>query len=249
MKILLTNDDGIHSEGLIGLYRVLSQKHECTVIAPERENSAIGHAITLMHPLRVRRMRIKGMSGYAVSGTPADCVKIGLKSLLMKKPDIVVSGINIGLNVGANLIYSGTVSAAVEAGISGISAISVSQKLSKDMDFNLSGSIVENFINTLKKVLLSSKKILININIPSGEIKGIKLTHQANSVSRESIEKRIDPRGIAYYWIKGRLVSSDRDKYSDETTVSKGYISITPLHFDMTNYEVMKKLEKLIRDV
>lgn len=245
MRILLTNDDGIHSEGLIGLYKVLSQRHECTVIAPERENSAIGHAITLMHPLRVRRIRIKSMSGYAVSGTPADCVKIGLKSLLKKKPDIVVSGINIGLNVGANLIYSGTVSAAVEAGISGISAISVSQKLSKGMDFNLSGAIVDNFIDVLKRALLS-RKVLININIPAGKIRGVRLTHQARSVSKESIEKRIDPRGIAYYWLKGGLVSSDRDKHSDETAVSKGYISVTPLHFDMTDYSLTKKLRSLI---
>ncbi len=251
MKILLTNDDGIHSEALIGLYKVLSQAHECTVIAPERENSAIGHAITLMHPLRVRRMKIKGMSGYAVSGTPADCVKIGLKALVKKKPDIVVSGVNIGLNVGANLIYSGTVSAAVEASISGISAISISQKLSKNMDLNIGGRIMNQLLINLKKVLLS-QKILININIPAGKIRGVKLTHQASSVSKESTEKRIDPRGIAYYWLKGGLVSSDKDKHSDETAVSKGYISVTPLHFDMTDYGVMKKLkniDKLIRDV
>jgi 5'-nucleotidase len=226
-------------------------EHDCVVIAPERENSAIGHAITLSRPLRVRKINAKNFKGYAVSGTPADCVKIGLMALLRKKPDIVISGINVGLNVGANLIYSGTVSAAVEASIAGISAISVSQKLQKNMDFETSGNIINGLLESLKKVL-RSQKILLNVNVPSREIKGLKITHQARSVSRESIEKRIDPRGVAYYWLKGFLVSPDNDGYSDESAVSKGYVSITPLHFDMTDYEVMKKLkniDKLIRDV
>ncbi|MFH0839372.1 MAG: 5'/3'-nucleotidase SurE [Candidatus Omnitrophota bacterium] len=243
MRILLTNDDGVHSPGLMALYRVLSQEHDCVIIAPERENSAIGHAITLLHPLRARKLtNPKGITGYAISGTPADCVKIGIKALLKKKPDLIISGINRGLNVGANLIYSGTVSAAVEAAISGISAFSVSQEFSKVMDFTVGAHVTRKLLATLKKDLLKHKTLL-NINVPSKKIKGIKITHQTRSLSRESFDKRVDPRGNEYYWLRGGLVGFD----GDEKAVLEGYVSVTPLHFDMTDYKVLKTLKKARR--
>jgi len=245
MRILLTNDDGIHSEGILKLYQTLSKNHDCSVIAPDRETSATSHAITLSTVLRTSKIRdVDGMSGYAVSGTPADCVKIGIKALLKKKPNLVISGINRGLNVGANLLYSGTVSAAIEASILGVNAISVSQELSKNMDFSRGAIFIESLLHDIKGIL-NKQGVLLNVNIPSQNIRGVKITSQAKSISKESFDKRVDPRGNKYYWLKGNLVDQGKDSSSDERAISKGYVSITPLHIDMTDYNVSKKLKNI----
>ncbi len=254
MRILLTNDDGIHARGLDALARELSAIADCLVVAPEQEQSAIGHAITLFRPLRVEKVNKENrLFGYAVSGTPADCVKIGIIELSEKPVDVVVSGINLGANVGVNVIYSGTVSAATEGTIMGYPSIAVSlNTLSKTADF----SYAARFVRQLATLIVETKiikGITLNINIPAlpeDEIKGVRVTRQGSEQLVETYERRIDPRNNVYYWLTGEISRTDnQDDNTDIIALQKNMISITPIHHDLTKHDALTNLEKRIPDL
>lgn len=245
MNILLTNDDGIYAKGLHALYHVLRGKHRVFVVAPESEQSAVGHAITLLNPLRVKEISLPDeFRGLAVSGTPADCVKIAINEILDTTPDLVISGINLGANVGINVLYSGTVSAATEGAVLGIHSIAVSLNTLRDPDFSFAAKFISRFIKHVPKMGLLPTTVL-NINVPAlppEEIRGVAITRQGVSGFQERFDKRTDPRDNIYYWQAGetRLIQEKRDV--DSWALAKNMVSITPLHFDLTNYDEMNRL-------
>lgn len=245
MKILLTNDDGIHAPGLRALWQALAPQHEVGLVAPESEQSAVGHAITLQSPLRVRKVYDNGnFLGYGVNGTPADCVKIGVSELVGTRPDLVVSGINLGPNVGINVLYSGTVSAATEGAILGIPSVAVSLATHKKAVFTEAAEFVVGLIFRLKWENFP-RQTLLNINIPAlskARIKGVKFTRQAICAPQECFDRRIDPRENVYYWLSGQSQECTSDPDVDSAALDAGFITITPLHYDLTHYEVLKQL-------
>jgi 5'-nucleotidase len=251
MRFLLTNDDGIYAKGLSALYQELSKDADCLIVAPEVEQSAVGHAITLFRPLMVRRARKYGQFlGYAVTGTPADCVKIGIKELSDKPVDLVVSGINAGANVGINVIYSGTVSAATEGVIMGVPSMAISLDAHGDADF----SFAARFARKMAAFILEDctvENTAINVNIPAipeEEIKGVVVTKQGKARLIENFEKRVDPRENFYYWLAGETKLSDHEELnSDACALRKGMISITPLYYDLTRHDVLKELSEKVK--
>ena len=244
--ILVTNDDGIYTDGIYWLWEAVKDFGNALVVAPDTEKSAVGHAITITDPLRTKYVnRRGGFSGYAVNGTPADCVKIAVRSILKFPPDLVVSGINYGANVGTNVIYSGTVSAATEGTIFGIPSIAVSIDSHHPKDFK---SAMDTTQNTLKKVLKFGlpEGTLLNINvpdIPDEKIKGTRITTQGNSYFKDRFEKREDPRGNIYYWMTGESIDPDSSGNTDNRALKDGYISVTPIHYRLTNESFMSDLE------
>jgi len=245
MNILLTNDDGIHAEGLWALEKVLSGEHQTTVVAPDMERSAVGHSITLLHPLRVNRIQTNGGWGYAVSGTPADCVKLAVLEILEARPDVVVAGINPGPNVGVNLNYSGTVSAAKEAAILGITAIAVSQNPNPDREYGVAANFISTLIDRIVENGLPSGTFL-NVNVPAcppDQIEGIRITRQGISRLKEAFHRRTDPRKQTYYWQGVETQIFDQDKDTDGLVLSRNYISITPVQCDMTDYQALEHLK------
>ncbi len=245
MYILLTNDDGIHAPGLWAMYQVLKQEHQVEVVAPESEQSAVGHAISLLNPLRVKKIMKNGIFfGWAVSGTPADCVKIAMAEVLPRRPDMVISGINLGSNVGINVLYSGTVSAATEAAIMGIKSIAVSLGTYREPDFGVAARFVGRLIPQVEQMELP-EGVCININVPplpENQIKGVLLTRQENGVLVEHYERRVDPRENIYYWLAGINTKRQLDPGTDFWAVENGYISITPIHHDLTHYACLEML-------
>ncbi|MBI5186190.1 MAG: 5'/3'-nucleotidase SurE [Nitrospinae bacterium] len=237
--ILLTNDDGIRAPGLRALYESIKEVDEVCVVAPETEMSAVGHAITLSDPLRVKEiMKNGGFFGYAVSGTPADCVKIALKAILRKKPDMVLSGINQGANVGTNVIYSGTVSAATEGTILGIPSIAISLDSFVDTDFSAAAAFAKRLVSQIRKRAFP-KGTLLNVNVPSvpaDQIQGVEIVPQGKSRVVETFDKRVDPRQHTYYWQAGEMVIMEEDEGTDCWALRHKKISITPIHFDLTDY-------------
>lgn len=246
MKILLTNDDGIHAAGLWALGRRFALEHQVTVIAPDRERSAVGHGITLSKPLRMRRVGMDaGISGYAVSGTPADCIKLGVLEILDVKPDLVVSGINPGANTGININYSGTVSAAREAAIYGIPAIAVSVAGKGEDHFESIAEFVGNLAQTVFEQGLPSGTIL-NVNLPNtpiSETAGVRISRQGLSLFPEKFARRIDPRNREYYWHGSEPPTQFVDDDIDGAVLEAKYISITPLKCDMTDYSMLEELK------
>ncbi len=253
MRILLTNDDGIYSPGIYELYKKIKRLGQCTIVAPDAERSAQGHAITLSVPLRVNEARREDkFFGYAVSGTPADCIKIGLMAIMKgdKKPNLIISGINRGPNLGINILYSGTVSGATEGAILGIPSFAVSLASFKWHNFEAA----VDFSYKLAKMILERKlssKTLLNVNVPAlpkSKIKGIKITRQGTSTFyRESYDRREDPSKRVYYWLRSRRTEIEGEEGVDAVAVRDGYISITPIHYDMTdyeNFELLKRWEK-----
>ena len=244
--ILVTNDDGIYTDGIYWLWEAVKDFGNALVVAPDTEKSAVGHAITITNPLRTKYINRKGgFSGYAVNGTPADCVKIAVRSILKSPPDLVVSGINYGANVGTNVIYSGTVSAATEGTILGIPSIAVSIDSHHPKDFK---SAMDTTQNTLKKVLKFGlpEGTLLNVNvpdIPDEKIKGIRITTQGNAYFKDRFEKREDPRGNIYYWMTGESIDPDSSGNTDNRALKDGYISVTPIHYRLTNESFMSDLE------
>jgi 5'-nucleotidase len=236
MKILLTNDDGINASGLYELYHSLKTIADITVIAPEKQRSAIGHAITLHKPLRIEQCGL----GYACNGTPSDCVVIGLQELL-PDCDVVVSGINCGANVGEDLTYSGTVAAAMEAAICNKPGIALSVNAYENPNYNAAAHYIKLFL--LKNHHNSFKeRVFLNINVPScnyDEVSGVDITRQGCRKYNSRLEKRIDPRGRDYYWMGGELADDDCDSGTDIHTLMQNRISITPHHLDMTSYEMI----------
>lgn len=245
MRFLLTNDDGIYAKGLTTLYQELSRDAECLVVAPEVEQSAVGHAITLFRPLMVREARKNGTAlGYAVAGTPADCVKLGIRKLAGEPVDLVVSGINRGANVGTNVLYSGTVSAATEAIILGVPSLAISLDSHKDADFTFAARFARKMATFILKH--SWKDIAVNVNIPAlpeGEIKGVVVVKQGRARLLENFEKRVDPRDNTYYWLAGDThLADDEAPDSDACALRQGYITITPIYYDLTRYDMLQEL-------
>jgi 5'-nucleotidase len=246
LKILVTNDDGIDAPGIQVLADSLKDLGEVTIIAPLKEQSAVGHGITMQIPLRVIKYKKNGeFFGYAVNGTPADCVKIGIRNIMKEKPDLVVSGINHGSNTAINIIYSGTVSAAREAAIMDVPSIAISLTNHAATDFAYSGKIAR---------LVASKLIgkdlpvgtLLNVNvpdIPAGQIKGVLLTKQGKSKWDDIYEERKDPYGREYYWLTGSLLEVDTEMETDQFAIKNNYVSVTPIHFDLTDYETYEKMK------
>ncbi len=244
MKILLTNDDGIFSDGLRFLWKYLEKRYKLYVVVPETEKSATSHSINLSNPIRVKKIKFNKSFCYLVSGTPVDCVKIGIKELIKEKIDMVVSGINSGPNLGMDILYSGTVSAASEGAILGIPSISVSIADYKNFNFKTGAELTFKIIEKIKSIKFP-KDTILNINIPNrkmNEIKGIKITYQSESRFNEEYEKRVDPRGNIYFWLKGSFNEIKEEEGSDVNAVKNNYVSITPIKLNLTNFNFLKNL-------
>src|SRR5438876_8754913 len=239
MRILVTNDDGYRSEGLIALADRLKRIGEVTIVAPFEEASAIGHALTLRHPLRLERIAERV---FAVDGTPTDCVNVAVTQVLKTLPDLVVSGINKGWNLGDDVTYSGTVSGALEAALLGVQAMSVSLKLSRAFDFSYAARASAAIAESLFETPLPSRTFL-NINVPKGEPKGYRVTVQAKRNHSTSVAERQDPKGRPYYWIEEGQDEWEPHDRSDYQAVRDGYISVTPLHPDLTAHHALAAVE------
>jgi 5'-nucleotidase len=245
LNILVCNDDGIDAPGIYALARSLAAIGHVTVVAPDKQRSAIGHAITMNYPLRVKKFVKNGkFFGYAVEGTPADCVKIAVRTILQTLPDILVSGINHGSNTAINIIYSGTVSAATEGTILGIPSIAVSLTTYEDVDFGFAA----RFSRRLAQLVLRKGlpvDTLLNVNIPpvpEKSIRGVRITRQGKSRWDDTFDLRRDPNNKEYYWLKGKLDITDTGDDTDQIAILKNYVSITPIHFDLTAYNVLPAL-------
>ncbi len=246
--ILVVNDDGIDAPGLNALVKEMKKLGEVVIVAPASEQSAVGHAITLLSPLRVWSVQRDGdFFGYAVSGTPADCVKIAYWALLKeRKPSLLVSGINHGSNAGINVIYSGTASAATEGTILGIPSFAISIATYDPVDF----SFAARFARRLAKKILHHglpPATYLNVNVPplpETEIQGIAITRQGMAVYREKFDKRIDPHQKTYYWLTGHKINLEQEPAdADDVAILNHKISITPVHYDMTNYNFLSQLK------
>lgn len=246
MRILVSNDDGIDSAGIFALVESLKEIAEVTVVAPHKEQSAVGHAITMQTPLRVFEYHKNGkFFGYAVDGTPADCVKMGIRNLMQNPPDLVLSGINHGSNTAINIIYSGTVSAAREAAIMEVPAIAISVTSHAVKDFSFAAKVAKRLaIEVHKKGLLTGTMLNVNVpNLPEDEIAGVLVTKQGKSKWDDIYEKRVDPYGRNYYWLTGNLFELDHEIEFDQAAIKKNYVSITPIHFDLTDYKTYSEMK------
>jgi 5'-nucleotidase len=246
MRILISNDDGIDSRGICELASAMKEIGEVTVVAPQTEQSAVGHSITMKFPLRVKEYYKDGnLFGYSVDGTPADCVKMGVRNIMPAPPDIVISGINLGSNTAINIIYSGTVSAAREAAIMDIPAIAVSVCDHDAKHFDYACKLAQKLaLVIIRKKLAPGTMLNINVpNLPYKEIKGTLVTKQGKSKWADIYEKRVDPYGIDYYWLTGKLIESDASLDADQFAVKNGYASISPIHFDLTDYPAFDEMQ------
>jgi len=239
LLILLTNDDGIHSKGILTLGLHLAKKNDVYLIAPERERTCVGHAVTLHKPLRVREV---SQRVYASNGTPADCVLLGVNTILPRRPDFVVSGINTGPNMGQDVNYSGTVAAAKEGAFLNIRSMAVSICARETFLFDDAASVAEVVIEALSEGELPEGTFAnVNIpNLPRDMLKGFAVTRLGKRIYNDIIHERIDPRGGKYYWIGGNGDNYERRRGTDFHAVEKGFVSITPLGLDITNVRSMK---------
>lgn len=246
MQILLTNDDGIYAPGLAAMHRALSRIGDVTVVAPATEQSGVGHSITFLTPLVVKEI-FDGdrRRGWAVQGSPADSVKIGVTEICPKHPDLVVSGINGGLNAGINVLYSGTVAAAIEGAFFGLTSVAVSLEWDEHAQFDKAADIA---LWVIEKILAQQKKPqLYNLNIPTSALEKpprLKIVPMGIQQYGEKYEKRTDPRGRNYYWAAGGPPQGVADENTDLMALSKGFITLTPLHYDMTKKEMLAPMEK-----
>ncbi len=242
MRILICNDDGIHAPGIEALSRALRDLGDICIVAPAAEQSAVGHAITLANPLRTQKIYKNGeFFGTAVSGTPADCVKLAVYAILEGKPDLIVSGINLGPNAGISVIYSGTVSAATEGTILGIPSMAVSLSTFKDPLWDTAAAYARKLAErVLTKGLPDETLLNVNVpNIPLEAVKGMKLTRMGRSRFVETFDRRQDPRGNVYYWMDGYMKSIGETKETDVQAIDDGYVSLTPIWFDLTHQSAM----------
>jgi 5'-nucleotidase len=251
--ILISNDDGFDAPGIRALAMSLRRIADIVVVAPATQQSAVGHAITVQMPLRARRFDFgRGYSGWAVEGTPADSVKLAVLSLLDRRPDLVVSGINHGVNTSINVIYSGTVSAATEGAVLGVPSIAVSLAThSHKADMTYAAKVARKIAEmVLKRGLPPGTLLNVNIpNIPADKIAGIALTRQGRSTWNDGFEERLDPAGRSYYWLVGTYVW-DTDPFADDVALKRNMVSVTPLHFNLTDeglFEEMKEWRELGR--
>lgn len=248
MRILLTNDDGINARGLQVLISELNSLAEIYVAAPDRERSGTGHSITVFEPIRVTATRMTGVkAAWTVGGTPVDCVKLAVNKLIDEKIDLVVSGINHGPNLGTDVLYSGTVSAAAEGVIMGTPSIAVSlNSYEKDMDFAFAARVTRYMVKTIAKKGLGPETLL-NINVPalnSRNIKGMRITKLGVRNYDNLFDERRDPRGNTYYWLGGGVLEEKQDSDSDVYAAQEGYITITPIRLDLTDYKLIEQYKK-----
>ncbi|MGK7909215.1 MAG: 5'/3'-nucleotidase SurE [Synechococcus sp.] len=244
MRILIGNDDGIYSPGVLCLANTLSRVgHEITVVCPDRERSATGHALTLHKPLRVDAIGAPfddDIRAWASSGTPSDCIKLGLDELLKEPPDWVVSGINRGANLGCDVLYSGTVSAAMEGLMAGINSLAVSLTSSSSDEFQPAADFVRDWLYKAKTNPFPAHPTLINVNVPAlpaEEICGVVMAPLGVRHYSETFEQRVDPRGKTYYWIAGEAVDTHAAPNTDIAAIQDNYITVTPLQFDLTAHK------------
>lgn len=246
--ILITNDDDITSPGIRSLVEAVKDLGKVVVVAPDKPQSGMGHAITIGSPLRMNKMPIFGdIEAWQTSGTPVDCVKLAVDKILHRKPDLCLSGINHGANHSINVIYSGTMSAAMEASIEGIPSIGFSLlDYRYEADFTASKQVVATIVKKLLEQKLD-KHLLLNVNIPAvspAKLKGIKICKQAYAKYEEDFDERLDPHGKKYYWLTGEFVNFDKAKDTDVWALKHNYASVVPVQFDLTNYTLKKQLEK-----
>ncbi len=248
MRILLTNDDGIDAPGIKALWNTLKDVAEIVVAAPSHQQSATSHSITVYHPIWVTENTFSDarISGWRIGGTPADSVKIALDSLMDAPPDLVVSGINHGPNLGTDVLYSGTVSAAVEGAMHGVPAIAISLATDDEPDF----APAADFCRRLVSQVLSQKLppfTLLNVNvppIPQEEISGVAITRLGVIEYANAFEKRVDPRGRTYYWMSGTAMQTPNSADTDVAAIQSGNISVTPIHFDLTDYALIENMRR-----
>ncbi len=245
--ILITNDDGVTAPGIAALIEVAKQYGRVVVVAPDAPQSGMGHAITIGKPLRLNHVNLFGdVEAYQCSGTPVDCVKIAVDKVLHKKPDFCFSGINHGSNSSINVIYSGTMSAAMEASIEGIPAVGFSyEDYSFDADFSLAQQVASEIIH---KLILNHipQNALYNVNIPKIPIKkfkGIKVCRQANAKWNENFVERTDPTGKKYFWLTGEFQNRDKGKDTDVWALTNNYASMVPIQYDLTNYDILSQIK------
>lgn len=247
LDILVCNDDGIDAPGIYALVQELKMIGKVTVVAPDKQQSAVGHAITMSYPLRVKEFRKDGkFFGYAVQGTPADCVKLAVRALLKRNPDLLVSGINHGSNTAISIIYSGTVSAATEGTILGIPSIAMSVTTYGKVDFRYSAKIARSLALLVAKKGLP-ERTLLNVNVPplkKEEIRGILVTRQGKSLWNDTFDTRRDPGNKEYFWLTGGLDEADTDVEFDQAAIRNNYISVTPIQYDLTDYAMMDVLKR-----
>ncbi len=247
MRILVTNDDGIDSPGILALVKAMREVGDVIVVAPDRQQSAVGHALTVSSPLRATPFHRDGeMFGWAINGTPADCVKLAVSTLLEHRPDIVVSGINHGSNTSVNAIYSGTVSAATEGTLMGIPSMAVSHvSFDHRADMSLAGEVATKIASQLRSLDLP-QGTLLNVNIPDvarDAFKGLRVTRQGHSVWKDYYERRRDPQGREYFWLTGEFVSVAEVDDADDIAVANGWAAITPIHYELTNFDAYRRLQ------
>ncbi len=250
MRILLTNDDGIYAPGLRALRKELMQMAEVVVVAPATEQSGVGHSITLLNPLLVQEVfdEDRQFVGWAVEGRPADCVKLALLELLPEPPDLIISGINAGANAGINVLYSGTVAAAIEGAFFHQTSIAVSQEYSKPkpLDFTQGAGLARQVISQI----IAQKPeggTLFNVNIPAlerGPVRGIRVVPQNVAPYLEKFDRRVDPRGRVYFWSTPEFSCPDPHPDTDVTVLAESYITVTPLQFDLTQHTMLEKMAK-----
>jgi 5'-nucleotidase len=245
MRILVTNDDGIDSEGLLALKKALSAIGEVVVIAPNHNWSAAGHTKTMHKPLRVTKVSLSdGDTGYSSDGTPSDCVALAMLGFAGTRPDLVVSGINKGANLGGDITYSGTVAAAMESVVSNVPAIAVSLASYVEWQFEAAAEFAAQLASQIQKHG-TDPDVLLNVNVPNtakSEIKGIVVTRLGKRIYQDKLIERQDPFGRNYYWIGGDEPGGNAEEGTDIWALAHGYISITPIHMDLTNYSLMDKL-------
>jgi len=245
-KILVCNDDGIHAEGLNELAKSMKKIGDVTIVAPLNPQSGMSSAMTLGKPLRIQKVyKNHKLFGYAVSGTPVDCVKVGMHQIMPSPPDLLVSGINYGSNTAINILYSGTVGAAIEGRIYDVPSIAFSLTTYENADFTYAGKFARQLAKKVLKNGLPPRTMLsVNIpNVPESEIQGASVTRQGHSCWAESMIEHFDPYGQPYYWLNGTMELYDKELSDDEYAIRHNYVSVTPLSFDLTNYSFMDKLK------
>ena len=246
MQILLTNDDGIYAEGIYAIYAELKKFGQVMVVAPDSERSSVGHGMTLAHPILYKKVNRKGkFFGYGISGTPADCIKFAVSVLLKKKPDMVVSGINLGPNEGCSVFYSGTVAGAREGALLGIPSIAISLDTFVSPQFNYAAKIASRFISAFKKNKIP-RGTFLNINIPNckpSQIKGIKMARQCLIPIHGSFRKKRDPHLRNYYWMTGKIPLRRSNLDIDTYALNSGYVTVTPIQSDSTDYRYLRELK------
>jgi 5'-nucleotidase len=241
--ILVTNDDGVHSPGLMALFDVMNEIGDAYIVAPDRERSAAGHSLTLHRPLKVTEMQEKI---YSVNGTPTDCVALGIEKVLPRKPELIASGINRGANLGDDVTYSGTVSAAIEGTILGVPSFAISLVGERPFHYQTAAPFASKIARYIIDMSLSYDTLL-NVNVPNvatDKIKGIRLTKQGKRIYDNAIQEVYSPWGDKHFWIGGGKPYWEHGDDMDIQAVVDGYVSITPIHLDLTNYEALEYLRK-----